>query len=56
MLLSMQPFWTEKVLSSIKIYEYRNRFPDEQIKAYIYESTPVQSITGVLLLGHRIEI
>ena len=47
MLLSMQPFWTEKVLSGSKIYEYRNRFPDEQIKAYIYESAPCNGILNL---------
>lgn len=56
MLLSMQPFWFEKVMSCEKIYEYRNRFPNEEIKAYIYVSSPVQAIAGILYLGKRIEV
>ncbi len=55
-LLSMQPFWFDKVMSSEKIYEYRNRFPNEEIKAYIYVSSPVQAIAGILYLDRRIEV
>ena len=55
-LLSMQPFWFEKVLSGEKIYEYRNRFPNEEIEAYIYVSNPVKAIAGILYLGPRIEV
>lgn len=56
MLLSMQPFWFEKVMSGTKIYEYRNRFPNEEIEAYIYVSNPVKAIAGILYLGPRIEV
>jgi len=56
MLLSMQPFWFEKVMSGEKIYEYRNRFPNEEIEAYIYVSHPVKAVAGILYLSPRIEV
>lgn len=56
MLLSMQPFWFEKVMSGEKIYEYRNRFPNEEIVAYIYVSAPVKAVAGILYLNKRIEV
>ena len=52
-LLSMQPYWFEKVYSGEKIYEYRNKFANEEVKAYIYVSKPVQAIKGILILGKR---
>lgn len=51
MLLSMQPFWKEKIMSGEKIYEYRNRFPNEEIWAYLYVSNPISGISGILHLG-----
>ena len=51
MLLSMQPFWKDKIMSGDKIYEYRSRFPKEEIMAYLYVSSPVCAITGILYLG-----
>lgn len=54
MLLSMQPFWKEQIMSGKKIYEYRTRFPDEEILAYLYVSAPVYGIAGVLHLGRKI--
>lgn len=56
MLLSMQPFWFQKVMSGEKIYEYRNRFPNEEIMAYIYVSAPVKAVAGILYLKQRIEV
>ena len=52
----MQPYWFEKVMSGEKIYEYRNRFPNEDIEAYIYVSAPVKAIAGIIHLGPRIEV
>lgn len=52
-LLSMQPFWAEKIMSGEKIYEYRNKFADEEVKAYLYVSKPNQEISGILKLGKR---
>ena len=53
MLLSFKPYVYEKLLSGIKIYEHRKVFPDEPIKAFLYVSHPVSSITGILYLGKR---
>ena len=53
-LLSMRPFWKEKIMSGEKVYEYRSRFPDEEILAYLYVSTPVCGISGILHLGKKI--
>ena len=51
MLLSMQPFWKEKIMCGENIFEYRSRFPKEEIMAYLYVSSPVCAITGILYLG-----
>ncbi|SET20599.1 hypothetical protein [[Clostridium] polysaccharolyticum] len=53
-LLSMQPFWKEKIMSGEKIYEYRTRFTDEEVIAYLYVSAPVYGIAGILHLGKKI--
>ena len=52
-LLSMQPFWAEQIMSGNKIYEYRKKFTKEEVRAYLYVSKPVQEITGILTLGRR---
>ena len=52
-LLSMQPFWTEQIMSGTKIYEYRNKFANEPLIAYLYVSKPVQEISGIIKLGRR---
>ena len=54
MILSMQPFWKDKIMSGEKIYEYRKRFTDEEVLAYLYVSAPVYGVTGVLHLGKKI--
>lgn len=43
MLLSMKPYWKDKIMSEEKIYEYRTRFTDEETisgfvvpQSYIY--------------------
>ena len=51
----MKPYWFEKVMSGEKIYEYRNRFPNEKIEAYIYVSNPVKAIAGIIYLDPRIK-
>lgn len=53
-LLSMRPFWKEKIMSGEKVYEYRSRFPEEEILAYLYVSTPVCGISGIIHLGKKI--
>ena len=52
-LLSMKPYWFEKIMSGEKIYEYRTRFANEELVAYIYVSQPVCAITGILHLGRK---
>ncbi len=53
-LLSMQPFWKDKIMSGEKIYEYRSRFSKEIVKAYLYVSAPISGISGILYLGEPI--
>lgn len=53
MLLSFRPDVYEKIKSGVKIFEHRRNFPDEPIMAYMYVSTPVKAITGVVYLGKR---
>lgn len=53
MLLSFKADVFERVLNGTKIYEHRRVFPDEPIKAYLYISSPVKAITGIMWLGNR---
>ncbi|WP_155266016.1 hypothetical protein [Kandleria vitulina] len=53
-ILSMKPGWMEYVMSGEKIYEYRTRFPDDEIEAYLYVSRPDCVITGKIILGRKI--
>lgn len=53
MLLSFKPNVYNKLISGVKIYEHRKVFPDEPIKAYLYVSSPICAITGILYLGKR---
>lgn len=53
MLLSFRPDVYEKIKSGLKIFEHRRNFPDEPIMAYMYVSSPVKAITGIVYLGKR---
>lgn len=53
MLLSLREDVYKKVLSGEKIYEHRKVFPDEPVKAYIYVSTPMKSICGIMYLSNK---
>lgn len=53
MLLSFKPEVYEKIKSGKKIFEHRRNFPDVPIMAYMYVSTPVKAITGIVYLGKR---
>lgn len=53
MLLSFKPEVYDKIKSGIKIFEHRRSFPDEPIKAYMYVSSPVCAITGIVYLNNR---
>lgn len=55
-LLSFKPFWYEKISTGEKIFEYRKRFCDEAVLAYMYVSRPVMAVTGIVLLDHRIPL
>lgn len=54
MLLSFRPDVYEKIKSGVKIFEHRRNFPDEPIMAYMYVSSPMKAITGVVYLGKGI--
>ena len=53
MLLSFRPEVYEKIKSGQKIFEHRRTFPDESVMAYMYVSSPVKAITGIVYLGKR---
>lgn len=53
MLLSFKPHVYERIKSGEKIFEHRRSFPNEPIKAYMYVSSPVCAVTGILYLGKR---
>lgn len=56
MLLSFKPEWFNKIKDGSKIFEYRRTFPDEEIIAYMYVSTPMKQIVGRVHLGKKIDI
>ena len=53
-LLSMKPYWRDRIMSGEKIYEYRTRFVKDDVVAFLYVSKPVQAISGILYLGEKI--
>lgn len=53
-LLSLREDVYKKVLSGEKIYEHRKVFSDEHVKAYIYVSSPMKSICGIMYLSNII--
>lgn len=53
MLLSFRPSVYENIRTGKKIFEHRRNFPNEPIKAYMYVSSPVCAITGIVYLGKR---
>lgn len=52
-LLSFKADVHKKVLSGEKIYEHRKVFPDEPIRAFLYVSTPIKAITGIMHLRNK---
>lgn len=56
MLLSFKADVYQKVITGEKIYEHRKVFPDEPIKAYLYVSTPVKAVVGIMHLNNRTAI
>lgn len=55
-LLSFQPYWVEKIMNGDKIYEYRKRFCNEPVIAYMYVSAPVKAVTGIVHLGKKTKL
>ena len=39
-----------------KIYEYRKRFCNEPVIAYMYVSVPVKAVTGIVHLGKKTKL
>ena len=56
MLLSFKPEWYNRIKDGSKIFEYRRTFPDEEILAYMYVSSPMKMIVGKIHLGRKIDI
>lgn len=43
-LMSFNPVWTQKIKSGEKIYEYRQRFCDDDARVYMYITKPVMQL------------
>lgn len=56
MLLSFRADVYKKVLTGQKIYEHRKVFPDGRIKAYLYVSSPIKAVTGIMELGNKVSL
>ena len=56
MLLSFKADVYKKVITGEKIYEHRKVFPDEPIKAYLYVSSPIKSVVGIMHLNNKTAI
>ncbi|WP_302625874.1 hypothetical protein [uncultured Eubacterium sp.] len=56
MLLSFKPEVFDRVVSGQKIFEHRSVFPNEDVIAYLYVSSPVQAIKGVMLLTNKVNL
>lgn len=51
LLLSLNPINYKPILYGIKKYEYRTRFCKEEVTAYLYLSSPIKQVVGILELG-----
>src|SRR5690554_5039456 len=54
--LSFRPEFFRPILYGIKKYEYRKRFCKEPVKAYLYLSSPIREIIGIMELGQPLII
>lgn len=54
--LSFRPEFFRPILYGIKKYEYRKRFCQEPVTAYLYLSSPVREVIGILELGEPLII
>ena len=55
-LLSFKPQYFEPIRLGTKKYEYRGRFADEELKAYIYLSSPEKKVAAIMYLGRRLQL
>ena len=55
-LMSFNPVWAEKIRSGEKIYEYRQRFCDDDARVYMYITKPVMKVCGIIDLKRRIAL
>lgn len=56
MLISIKPDVYERIKNGTKKFEHRTVFPNEPIMAYMYVSSPVKAITGIIFLSNRTEL
>ena len=54
--LSFRPEFFRPILYNIKKYEYRKRFCDMPTIAYLYLSSPVKKVIGIMELGKPLHI
>lgn len=53
-LLSFNPKYYDPIVKGEKKYEYRTRFSNEAVEAYLYLSSPVRKVVSIVHLGERI--
>lgn len=53
MLLSFKPEVYDKIKAGVKIFEHRRNFPNEPIMAYMYVSSPIKAVMGIVYLDNR---
>lgn len=56
MLLSFKAEVFDKLVAGRKIYEHRKVFPSEPIKAYLYVSSPVKAVSGIIVLNNKTDM
>lgn len=54
--LSFKSDYFRPILYGIKKYEYRKRFTNEPVIAYLYLSSPIQEVVGIMDLGIPLNI
>ena len=54
--LSFRPEFFRPILYNIKKYEYRKRFCDEPTTAYLYLSSPIKKVVGIMELGKALHM
>lgn len=55
-LLSFNPKYYEPLKNGEKKYEYRSRFANDDIKAYLYLSSPIRKVVAIVYFGKRISL